>query len=69
MPAGGGGRPRISVVVPAYQEAGVIGPTLERLRADLAAAAGAGGLELVVVDDGSTDSTAEEAAAGADRVL
>jgi len=72
MPAGGGGRPRISVVVPAYQEAGIIGPTLERLRADLAdrATAGAGGLELVVADDGSTDSTAEEAAAaGADRVL
>ncbi|HVA44096.1 MAG TPA: glycosyltransferase [Acidimicrobiales bacterium] len=74
MPAGGGGRPRISVVVPAYQEAGVIGPTLERLRGGLAGVAGArsaaGGLELVVADDGSTDSTAEEAAAaGADRVL
>ncbi len=70
MPAGGDGRPRLSVVVPAYQESGVIGPTLQRLRAELAGVEGAGGLELVVADDGSTDSTAEEAAgAGADRVL
>ena len=70
MPAGADGRPRLSVIVPAYQEEGVIGPTIERLRADLAGVEAAGGLELVVADDGSTDSTAEEAgAAGADRVL
>jgi len=58
------------VVVPAYQEAGVIGATVARLRAELAAPVGGGGLELVVADDGSLDATATEAeAAGADRVL
>jgi dolichyl-phosphate beta-glucosyltransferase len=61
---------RLSVVVPAYCEQGRIGATVERLRRELDGAARDGGLEIVVVDDGSGDATAAEArAAGADRVL
>jgi len=60
--------PRLSVVVPAFGEEGRIAATVERLRADLDEPAGA--LEVVVVDDGSPDATAEAArAAGADRVV
>lgn len=53
--------PRLSVVVPAYDEAARIGRTLERLDAfsRRSAAEGAGGVEIVLVDDGSRDSTAE----------
>lgn len=61
---------RLSVVVPAYHEEGRIGPTVERLRRDLAAVHGDGGVEIVVVDDGSGDDTAAQArVAGADLVL
>ncbi|HEX6986511.1 MAG TPA: glycosyltransferase, partial [Planctomycetaceae bacterium] len=45
-----------TVVVPAYNEEGAIGPTLDRLRRDLA---GCGEWEIVVVNDGSKDRTAE----------
>ena len=63
-----GTRPRLSVVVPAFQEAGRIGTTIEQIRVALAGVDG--GVELVVVDDGSTDGTAGEArVAGADQVL
>ena len=64
---------RLSVVVPAYDEADRIGDTVRRLRADLTR--GTGDLldrdvEVVVVDDGSSDSTAEAAlAAGAAQVV
>ena len=64
------GHARLSVVVPAFREAGRIGPTVERLRRDLGGVQRDGGLEIVVVDDGSGDETADEArAAGADVVL
>ena len=51
-----GTRRTISVVLPAKDEAGRIAPTLDRL---VAAAPEAGVTEIVVVDDGSTDRTAE----------
>lgn len=60
------GRPRLSVVVPAYREEGRIASTVASLRSAL----GALGVEIVVVDDGSGDATAARAAeAGADRVV
>lgn len=60
---------RLSVVVPAYREPDRIGSTVDRLRSGLSGL-GAGAVEIVVVDDGSGDGTAEAAfAAGADQVV
>ncbi len=48
--------PVISIIIPAYNEAGRLGPTIDRLRGYLE---GRGGkFEIIVVDDGSTDNTA-----------
>jgi len=52
--------PRLSVVVPAYNEAARIGRTVAELRAELGELPD-GGLELLVVDDGSGDLTATNA--------
>jgi putative flippase GtrA len=61
---------RLSVVVPAYDEADRIGATVQALRDGLVEVAAAGGLEIVVVDDGSRDGTADAAlAAGATQVV
>ena len=58
------------MVVPAYREAERIGATVASLREALAPVAARGGAEIVVVDDGSDDGTAEAArAAGADEVV
>lgn len=56
-PPADGGRPDLSVVVPAFDEAGRLPETLRTLMAFLAGRAGSS--EVVVVDDGSTDATAE----------
>ncbi len=64
------GGPRLSVVVPAYGEGDRIGTTVTRLNAALVDVEARGGVEVIVVDDGSSDDTAENArVAGADRVL
>ena len=64
------GAVRLSVVVPAYHEGARVARTVEQLRHALADVAASGGLEVVIVDDGSDDDTAEQArAAGADQVL
>ena len=61
---------RLSVVLPAFREAEVIGDTLAALRDGLSGVAPGDALELIVVDDGSDDATVEGArAAGADRVI
>lgn len=61
---------RASVVIPALDEAGGIGATVALVRAALAGFAAGGGVEVVVVDDGSADGTADAAlAAGADQVV
>jgi len=63
-------RPVLSVVLPAHNEASVIGPTLRRI----AGVAGgsfelAGLIEVVVVSDGSDDETFEEALGELERSL
>lgn len=64
------GQVRLTVVVPAYHEADGIGASVTRIRSELAGVADNGGLEVIVVDDGSGDGTAEAARqAGADRVI
>ena len=56
--------PRFSVVVPAHNEAGVLGRTLRSLRAQDFA----GPVEVVVVDNNSTDGTGDLARAAGVRV-
>jgi putative flippase GtrA len=61
---------RATVIVPALDEEAGIGDTVAQIRAALAELDHAGGVEIVVVDDGSTDATADAAlAAGADQVV
>ena len=54
--------PRVSIIVPTLDEETQVVPCLERLRA-------AGGLEVLVVDGGSSDATRERAGPLADRLL
>jgi glycosyltransferase involved in cell wall biosynthesis len=61
---------RVSVLVPAYNEAARIGATVRAARAALGESLPAGAFELIVADDGSRDETAALAeAAGAGCVL
>lgn len=64
------GSVRASIVIPAYEEAQGIAATVGAVRAALSGLAASGGVEIVVVDDGSSDGTADAAvAAGADQVV
>jgi glycosyltransferase involved in cell wall biosynthesis len=55
--------PIVSIIVPVLNESGLIRPFLERLRSL------APGAEIIVVDGGSNDGTAELSSGLADRVL
>jgi glycosyltransferase involved in cell wall biosynthesis len=57
--------PSVSIVIPAHNEAGAIRDVLTRLRAELPA----GVIEVIVVDDGSTDGTGALAQECGVRVL
>jgi putative flippase GtrA len=64
------GTHRFSVVIPAFREPDRITPTIDAIRAELDDVAADGGLEIIVVDDGSGDATTDAAcAAGADQVI
>lgn len=59
----------VTIVLPAYNAAGIVGESVARLRAELDLLE-IDALEIVVVDDGSRDGTAAEAKkAGADAVI
>ncbi len=61
--------PALSIVIPAYDEAARLGPTLARIAAYLAGAGRAASSEVIVVDDGSRDGTAGLARAAGAHVL
>ena len=64
------GELRATVIIPALDEAARIGETVRAVQRALAGVAAEGGVEVVVVDDGSTDDTAGAAlAGGADQVV
>jgi putative flippase GtrA len=63
------GEVRLSVVIPAYSEADVIAASLDRVRRALAEIDRDGGVELIVVDDGSPDQTAARALEGGADVV
>lgn len=58
------GRPGVTVLVPAYNEADSVGDTVRSLLAQTCQPA-----EVIVIDDGSTDDTAEVARAAGARVV
>ncbi|HEV2767156.1 MAG TPA: glycosyltransferase [Acidimicrobiales bacterium] len=63
------GELRLTVVVPAYGEGARIAGTVRRLDEALAGVDAHGGVEVLVVDDGSSDATATEAETAGARVL
>ncbi|HEX3983357.1 MAG TPA: glycosyltransferase, partial [Acidisoma sp.] len=50
--------PELSIIIPAFNEEKRLGSTLTRIREYFEAHPIAGGIEIIVVDDGSTDGTA-----------
>jgi glycosyltransferase involved in cell wall biosynthesis len=58
-------RPELSIIIPAYREAGVIGATLESVSKHLTASQVTH--EIIIVDDGSPDETSEIVRAVATR--
>ncbi len=62
------GEVRVSVVVPAFNEEGMIDATVDAIASELGRELG-GGYELLVVDDGSDDRTAEVARSAGARVV
>ncbi|MEE8126610.1 MAG: glycosyltransferase family 2 protein [Nitrospirales bacterium] len=60
-------QPSISIVIPAFDEENGIGPQIETIRKALQSYHGL--FEIVVIDDGSADKTAEQARKAGARVL
>jgi glycosyltransferase involved in cell wall biosynthesis len=60
-------QPSISIVIPTFDEENGIGPQIETIRKALHSYAGL--FEIIVIDDGSTDKTAEKARESGVRVL
>ncbi len=60
---------RLSVVVPAYNEQDAIAATIAALRSELEVLVGQQDMEILVVDDGSSDDTSAVATAAGARVL
>ena len=58
----GESRPHVSVIIPAYNEAGSIGQLMQRL-SQVCEAGDSGDCEVILVDDGSSDGSAEWAEA------
>jgi len=63
------GLPGISVVVPAWNEEGIIGRVVDEVREVLAAMPGCGAWEVIVISDGSKDGTAAQARAAGAKVV
>ncbi|HEX4076452.1 MAG TPA: dolichyl-phosphate beta-glucosyltransferase [Candidatus Acidoferrales bacterium] len=60
--------PELSIIIPAFNEDKRLGATLTRIREYFEAHPVAGGIEIIVVDDGSTDATARLAEEWSRRV-
>ncbi len=61
---------RLSLIIPAYRAVDFIARTVNQARAALESLESVGGVEIIVVDDGSDDGTSSAAEdAGADRVI